>query len=108
MDFSYLQDKVNGAESSSVVVAVMKTEIEKKEAKKMELQGKYSVLMNLVEAQGRVIRNQKAIHLKEKEKLSGGCDLAGGGYDLASVLDLVVAVPVALEPTVAACYSGHS
>ncbi|KAE8783929.1 hypothetical protein D1007_42570 [Hordeum vulgare] len=42
MDFSYLQDKVNGAESSSVVVAVMKTEIEKEEAN----------------------------HLKEKEKLS--------------------------------------
>ncbi|KAE8812124.1 hypothetical protein D1007_10966 [Hordeum vulgare] len=70
MDFSYLQDKVNGAERSSVVVAIMKTEIEKKEAEKMELQGKYSVLMNLLEAQGRVIRNQKANHLKEKEKLS--------------------------------------
>ncbi|KAE8787407.1 hypothetical protein D1007_38570 [Hordeum vulgare] len=70
MDFSYLQDKVNGAESSSAVVVVVKTEIEKKEAEKMELQGKYLVLMNLVEAQGRVIRNQKANHLKEKEKLS--------------------------------------
>ncbi|KAE8793945.1 hypothetical protein D1007_31383 [Hordeum vulgare] len=64
MDLSYLQDKVNahGAERSSVVVVVMKTEIDKKEADKMELQGKYSVLMNLVEAQGRVIRNQKANH----------------------------------------------
>ncbi|KAI5011269.1 hypothetical protein ZWY2020_013406 [Hordeum vulgare] len=72
MDLSYLKDKVNahGAESSSVVVAVMKTEIEKKEAKIMELKGKYSLLMNLVEAQGRVIRNQKANHLKEKDKLS--------------------------------------
>ncbi|KAI5012435.1 hypothetical protein ZWY2020_024569 [Hordeum vulgare] len=70
MDFSYLQDKVNGGESSGAVVAVMKTEIEKKEAEKMELQGKYSVLMDLLEAQGRVIRNQKANHLKEKEKLS--------------------------------------
>ncbi|KAE8817097.1 hypothetical protein D1007_05302 [Hordeum vulgare] len=70
MDFSYLQDKVNGAQSSSVVVVVMKTQIEKKEAEKMALQGKYSVLMNLVEAQGTVIRNQKASHLKEKDKLS--------------------------------------
>ncbi|KAE8820319.1 hypothetical protein D1007_01743 [Hordeum vulgare] len=70
MDFSYLQDKVNGAKSSSVVVAVMKIENDKKGAEKMELQGKYSVLMNLVEAQGRVTRNQKANHLKEKEKLS--------------------------------------
>ncbi|KAE8809758.1 hypothetical protein D1007_13652 [Hordeum vulgare] len=71
MDFSYLQDKVNahGAESSCAAVAVMKTEIDKKE-EKMELQGKYLVLMNLVEAQGRVIRNQKANHLKEKEELS--------------------------------------
>ncbi|KAE8805800.1 Anthocyanin 3'-O-beta-glucosyltransferase [Hordeum vulgare] len=70
MDFSYLHDKVDGAESSSAVVAVMKTDIEKKEAEKMELQGKYSVLMNLLEAQGRVIRNQKDNHTKEKEKLS--------------------------------------
>uniref|UniRef100_A0A8I6YQS1 Uncharacterized protein n=1 Tax=Hordeum vulgare subsp. vulgare TaxID=112509 RepID=A0A8I6YQS1_HORVV len=70
MDFSYLQDKVNDAESTSAAVAIMKTEIEKKEAEKMELRGKYSVLMNLVEAQGRLIRNQKANHLKEKEKLS--------------------------------------
>ncbi|KAI4986801.1 hypothetical protein ZWY2020_019431 [Hordeum vulgare] len=48
----------------------MKTEIVKKEAEIMELKGKYQVLMNLAEAQGRVIRNQKANHLKEKEKLS--------------------------------------
>uniref|UniRef100_A0A8I7BCT8 GRF-type domain-containing protein n=1 Tax=Hordeum vulgare subsp. vulgare TaxID=112509 RepID=A0A8I7BCT8_HORVV len=72
MDLSYLKDKMNahGAESSSDVVAVMKTEIEKKEAEIMEFKGKYSVLMNLAEAQGRVIRTQKANHLKEKEKLS--------------------------------------
>ncbi|KAE8775280.1 hypothetical protein D1007_52221 [Hordeum vulgare] len=72
MDLSYLKDKVNvhSAESSSAGVAIMKTEIDKKEAEEMELQGKYSVLMNLVEAQGRVIRNQKVNHLKEKEKLS--------------------------------------
>uniref|UniRef100_A0A8I6YKT0 Uncharacterized protein n=1 Tax=Hordeum vulgare subsp. vulgare TaxID=112509 RepID=A0A8I6YKT0_HORVV len=70
MDLSYLKDKVNahGAESSSAAVAVMKTEIEKKEAEIKELKGKYSVLMNLAEAQGRVIRNHKANHLKEKEK----------------------------------------
>ncbi|KAE8815468.1 hypothetical protein D1007_06928 [Hordeum vulgare] len=48
----------------------MKTEIEEKEAEIMEFKGKYSVLMNLAEAQGRVIRTQKANHLKEKEKLS--------------------------------------
>uniref|UniRef100_A0A8I6YAZ3 Uncharacterized protein n=1 Tax=Hordeum vulgare subsp. vulgare TaxID=112509 RepID=A0A8I6YAZ3_HORVV len=72
MDLSYLKDKVNahGAESSSVAVAVMKTEIEKKETETMKLKGKYLVLMNLAEAQGRVIRNQKANHLKEKEKVS--------------------------------------
>ncbi|KAE8784140.1 hypothetical protein D1007_42312 [Hordeum vulgare] len=64
--------KVNahGAESSSSVVSVMKSQIEKKEAEIMEVKGKYSVLMNLAQAQGRVIRTQKAYHLKEKEKLS--------------------------------------
>ncbi|KAE8794321.1 hypothetical protein D1007_30960 [Hordeum vulgare] len=72
MDLSYLKDKVNahGLESSSAPVAVMKTEIEKKEAEIMEFKGKYSMLMNLAKAQGRVIRNQKANHLKEKDKLS--------------------------------------
>ncbi|KAE8793550.1 transcription elongation factor 1 [Hordeum vulgare] len=60
----------HGAESSSFVVSVMKSEIEKKEAEIMEVKGKYSVLMNLAEAQGRVIRTQKANHLKEKEKLT--------------------------------------
>ncbi|KAE8802703.1 hypothetical protein D1007_21530 [Hordeum vulgare] len=70
MDLSYLKVNAHGAESSSFVVAVMKSEIEKKEAGIMEVKGKYSVLMNLAEAQGRVIRTQKANRLKEKEKLS--------------------------------------
>ncbi|KAE8815483.1 hypothetical protein D1007_06943 [Hordeum vulgare] len=72
MDLSYLKDKVNAhdAESSSATVAVMNTELEKKEAEIMKLKGKYSMLMNLAEGQGRVIRNQKADYLKEKEKLS--------------------------------------
>ncbi|KAE8805396.1 hypothetical protein D1007_18476 [Hordeum vulgare] len=72
MDLSYWKDKVNahGAESSSDDVVVVKTEIVKKETEIMELKGKSQVLMNLAEAQGRVIRNQKANHLKEKEKLS--------------------------------------
>ena len=50
----------------------MKTEMEKKEAEKLKLQGKYAVLMNLVEAQCSVIRNLKMNHLKEKEKLAEG------------------------------------
>ncbi|KAE8818818.1 hypothetical protein D1007_03421 [Hordeum vulgare] len=70
MDLSYIKVNAHGAESSSSVVCVMKSEIEKKEAEIMEVKGKYSVLMNLAEAQGRVIRTQKANHLKEKEKLS--------------------------------------
>ncbi|KAE8809852.1 hypothetical protein D1007_13441 [Hordeum vulgare] len=70
MDLSYIKLNGHGAESSSSVVYVMKYEIEKKETEIMEVKGKYSVLMNLAEAQGRVIRTQKANHLKEKEKLS--------------------------------------
>uniref|UniRef100_A0A8I6XMR7 Uncharacterized protein n=1 Tax=Hordeum vulgare subsp. vulgare TaxID=112509 RepID=A0A8I6XMR7_HORVV len=70
MDLRYLKVNAQGAERSSAVVVVMKSEIEKKEAEIMEVKGKYSVLMNLAEAQGRVIRTQKANHLKEKEKLS--------------------------------------
>uniref|UniRef100_A0A8I7BD90 Uncharacterized protein n=1 Tax=Hordeum vulgare subsp. vulgare TaxID=112509 RepID=A0A8I7BD90_HORVV len=70
MDLSYLKVNAHGAESSSAAMSVMKSEIEKKEEEIMEVKGKYSVLMNLAEAQGRVIRTQKANHLKEKEKLS--------------------------------------
>ncbi|KAE8803202.1 hypothetical protein D1007_20974 [Hordeum vulgare] len=70
MDLSYMKVNGHGAESSSSAVSVMKSEIEKKEAEIMELKGKYSVLTNLAEAQGRVIRTQKANHLKEEEKLS--------------------------------------
>ncbi|KAE8804742.1 hypothetical protein D1007_19305 [Hordeum vulgare] len=70
MDLSYMKVNAHGAESSSSAVSVMKFEIEKKEAEIVEVKGKYSVLMNLQEAQGRVIRTQKANHLKEKEMLS--------------------------------------
>ena len=70
MDLSYMKVNAHGAESSSSIVSVMKSEIEKKEAEIMEVKGKYSVLMNLAEAQGRVIRTQKANHLKEKDKLN--------------------------------------
>ncbi|KAI5018715.1 hypothetical protein ZWY2020_043603 [Hordeum vulgare] len=70
LDLSYMKVNGHGAERSSSVVSVMKSEIEKKEAEIMEVKGKYSVLMNLAEAQGGVIRTQKANHLKEKEKLS--------------------------------------
>uniref|UniRef100_A0A8I6XSX3 Uncharacterized protein n=1 Tax=Hordeum vulgare subsp. vulgare TaxID=112509 RepID=A0A8I6XSX3_HORVV len=70
MDLRYMKVNAHGAERSSSAVSVMKSEIEKKEAEIMEVKGKYSVLMNLIEAQGRVIRTQKANHLKEKEKLS--------------------------------------
>ena len=70
MDLSYMKVNGHGAERSSSAVSVMKSEIEKKEAKISEVKGKYSVLMDLAEAQGRVIRTQKANHLKEKEKLS--------------------------------------
>ncbi|KAI4979206.1 hypothetical protein ZWY2020_015959 [Hordeum vulgare] len=70
MDFGYLHAKLKGAGGSSATVAGMKIEIEKKEAEKMELQKKYGVQMNLLEAQGRVIRNLKMNHLKEKGMLS--------------------------------------
>ncbi|KAE8779493.1 hypothetical protein D1007_47511 [Hordeum vulgare] len=70
MDFGYLHAKLKGDGGSSATVAVMKIEIEKKEAEKMELQKKYGVQMNLLEAQGRVIRNLKMNHLKEKGMLS--------------------------------------
>ncbi|KAI5021478.1 hypothetical protein ZWY2020_058208 [Hordeum vulgare] len=70
MDLSYMNVNAHGGESSSFAMSVMKSEIEKKEVEIMEVKGKYSVLMNLAEAQGRVIRTQKANHLKEKEKLS--------------------------------------
>ena len=68
-----MQAKEKRAEvASASVVAGMKTEMEKKEAEKLKLQEKYAVLMNLVEAQGSVIRNLKMNHLKEKEKLAEG------------------------------------
>ncbi|KAE8770195.1 hypothetical protein D1007_58097 [Hordeum vulgare] len=70
LDLSYMKVNGHGAESSSSVVFVMKSKIEKKEVDIMEVKGKYSVLMNLSEAQGTVIRTQKANHLKEKERLS--------------------------------------
>ena len=50
----------------------MKNEMEKKEAENFKMKEKYKVLMNLVEAQGAVIRNMKMNHLKEKEKLAEG------------------------------------
>ena len=70
MDLSYMKVNAHGAESSSSVVSVMKSVIDKIEAEIMEVIWKYSVLMNLQEAQGRVIRTQKANHLKEKDKLN--------------------------------------
>ncbi|KAE8776997.1 hypothetical protein D1007_50278 [Hordeum vulgare] len=69
MDLSYMKVNGHGAERSSSAVSIMKSEIEKKEAEISEVKGKYSMLMNLAEAQGRVIRTQKANHLKEKENL---------------------------------------
>nr|XP_020147298.1 centromere-associated protein E-like [Aegilops tauschii subsp. strangulata] len=79
LDFSYVQAKEKRAEvASASAVARMKSETEKKvlgntkEAENFKLKEKYKVLMNLVEAQGSVIRNLKMNHLKEKEKLTEG------------------------------------
>ncbi|KAM3412170.1 hypothetical protein ACQJBY_003692 [Aegilops geniculata] len=73
LDFSSLQAKEKRAEvASASAVAGMKSEMEKKEAKNLKLTEKYKVLMNLVEAQGSVIRNLKKNHLKEKENLTEG------------------------------------
>nr|XP_020194551.3 uncharacterized protein LOC109780370 [Aegilops tauschii subsp. strangulata] len=73
LDFSYVQAKEKRAEvSSASAVAGMKSEMEKKEAENFKLKEKYKVLMDLVEAQGGVIRNLKMNHLKEKEKLTVG------------------------------------
>ena len=73
LDLSYVQAKEKKAEASTAsVVAAMKNEMEKKEAENFKMQEKYKVLMNLVEAQGSVIRNLKMNHLKEKEKLAEG------------------------------------
>ncbi|XBH73130.1 hypothetical protein VPH35_100284 [Triticum aestivum] len=74
LDFSYVQAKEKRAEvASASAVAGMKSETEKKkEAENFKLKEKYKVLMNLVEAQGSVIRNLKMNHLKEKEKLTEG------------------------------------
>nr|XP_020185238.2 uncharacterized protein LOC109770934 [Aegilops tauschii subsp. strangulata] len=59
----------------------MKNEMENKEAENFKMKEKYKVLMNLVEAQGTVIRNMKMNHLKEKEKL------AEGNYNLKIQVD---------------------
>ncbi|XBJ20802.1 hypothetical protein VPH35_011566 [Triticum aestivum] len=73
LDLSYVQAKEKKAEAATTsVVAAMKNEMEKKEAENFKMQEKYKVLMNLVEAQGSVIRNLKMNHLKEKEKLAEG------------------------------------
>ena len=73
LDFSSLQAKEKRDERASAsVVAAMKNEMEKKEAENFKMKEKYKVLMNLVEAQGSVIRNLKMNHLKEKEKLAEG------------------------------------
>ncbi|XBI11287.1 hypothetical protein VPH35_138377 [Triticum aestivum] len=73
LDLSYVQAKEKRAEvATASVVAAMKNEMEKKEAENFKMQEKYKVLMNLVEAQGSVIRNLKMNHLKEKEKLAEG------------------------------------
>ena len=73
MDFSSLQAKEKRDERASAsVVAAMKNEMENKEAENFKMKEKYKVLMNLVEAQGTVIRNMKMNHLKEKEKLVEG------------------------------------
>ena len=73
LDFSSLQAKEKRDERASAsVVAAMKNEMEKKEAENFKMKEKYKVLMNLVEAQGAVIRNMKMNHLKEKEKLTEG------------------------------------
>ncbi|XBH57642.1 hypothetical protein VPH35_079212 [Triticum aestivum] len=73
LDFRYLQSKSaeeRNAKVTNLVVSDMKTEMEKKEEEIFKLQGKYEVLMNLIKAQGTVIRNLKFNHLKEKEVLS--------------------------------------
>ncbi|XBH53888.1 hypothetical protein VPH35_076297 [Triticum aestivum] len=73
LDLSYVQAKEKRAEvASASAVAGMKNEMEKKEAENLKLKEKYKVLMNLLEAQGSVIRNLKTNHLKEKEKLTEG------------------------------------
>lgn len=73
LDFSSLQAKEKRDERASAsVVAAMKNEMEKKEAENFKMKEKYKVVMNLVEAQGTVIRNMKMNHLKEKEKLAEG------------------------------------
>ncbi|XBI22187.1 hypothetical protein VPH35_063235 [Triticum aestivum] len=73
LDFSSLQAKEKRDERASAsVVAAMKNEMEKKEAENFKMKEKYKVLMNLIEAQGTVIRNMKMNHLKEKEKLTEG------------------------------------
>ncbi|XBI49650.1 hypothetical protein VPH35_113189 [Triticum aestivum] len=58
--------------ASASALAAMKNEMEKKETKNFKMQEKYKVLMNMVEAQGSVIRNLKMNHLKEKENLAEG------------------------------------
>ncbi|SPT21216.1 unnamed protein product [Triticum aestivum] len=77
LDLNYVQAKKKRAEkrvevASASAVAGMKNEMEKKEAENLKLKEKYKVMMNLLEAQGSVIRNLKMNHLKEKEKLTEG------------------------------------
>ncbi|KAE8791319.1 hypothetical protein D1007_34314 [Hordeum vulgare] len=70
MDFSHLNDRINGVDVTNSVVSYMKTEMENKDAEIFKLQEKYKVLMNLSTAQATVIRNLKAKNLQEKEQLS--------------------------------------
>ena len=73
MDFISLKSKEKRDERvSASIVAAMKNEMENKEAENFKMKEKYKVLMNLVEAQGTIIRNMKMNHLKEKEKLVEG------------------------------------
>ncbi|KAF7003758.1 hypothetical protein CFC21_019046 [Triticum aestivum] len=73
LDLNYVQAKEKRAEvASASTMAGMKNEMEKKEAENLKLKEKYKVMMNLLEAQGSVIRNLKMNHLKEKEKLTEG------------------------------------
>lgn len=64
LDLSYLQDK------RAEVVSDMNAEMAKKEAVNYKLKGKYEVLVNLTEAQAKVIQNLKLNHMKEKERVN--------------------------------------
>lgn len=64
LDLSYLQDK------RAEVVSDMNAEMANKEAVNYKLKGKYEVLVNLTEAQAKVIQNLKLNHMKEKERVN--------------------------------------